>query len=72
MRHFNLDSLSFLQIQIFIAAARELNYTRAAKICNVTQPTVSRSMDALEKTLGLQLFIRNGNHMPLSPAGRLL
>ena len=72
MRHFNLDSLSFLQIQIFIAAARELNYTRAAKICNVTQPTVSRSMDALEKTLGLRLFIRNGNHMQLSPAGRLL
>lgn len=72
MRHFDLNALSFLQIQLFIVAGRELNYTRTAKICNVTQPTVSRSMEALERTLGIQLFIRNGSHMRLSPAGKRL
>ena len=49
MKQINLEEISILQMQIFITAANELNYTRTANICNVTQPTVSRSIDALEK-----------------------
>ena len=72
MKQINLEEISILQMQIFIAAARELNYTRAAGVCNVTQPTVSRSVDALEKTLGLSLLYKRGNRMNLTPAGQVL
>ncbi len=72
MKQINLEEISILQMQIFIAAARELNYTRAANICNVTQPTVSRSVDALEKTLGLSLLYKRGNRMNLTSSGKVL
>lgn len=72
MKQINLEEISILQMQIFITAANELNYTRTANICNVTQPTVSRSIDALEKTLGLTLFYKRSNRMQVTPAGKVI
>jgi len=72
MRSFSLADLSFLQVKIFLAAAEELNFTRAAERCSVTQPTVSRSIEALEKQTGLILFIRERGKMRLTPAARSL
>ena len=72
MRSFSLSDLSFLQVKIFLAAAEELNFTRAAERCSVTQPTVSRPIEALEKQTGLILFIRERGKMRLTPAGRSL
>ena len=72
MRSFSLSDLSLLQVKIFLAAAEELNFTRAAERCSVTQPTVSRSIEALEKQTGLILFIRERGKMRLTPAGRSL
>ena len=62
-----------MQIQIFLVAAEELNYTRTAERLYVTQPTVSRSIDSLEKLTGLQLFLKEPpKMMRLTPAGKIL
>ena len=73
MRKIPFNEISFLQIQIFLVAAEELNYTRTAERLYVTQPTVSRSIDSLEKLTGLQLFLKEPpKKMRLTPAGKML
>lgn len=72
MRQIPLTELSFLQIQIFLVAGKELNFTKTANSLFVTQPTVSRAIDSMEKLTGLQLFIRDHNGLRLTPAGKSL
>lgn len=72
MRQIPLNELSFLQIQVFLTAAEELNFTRTAKRCHVTQPTVSRLIDSMEKLTGIQLFTKDHAGMKLTPAGKRL
>ena len=46
-------------LRYFMAIAREENMTRAAEILHVTQPTLSKQMQALENELGKKLFLRH-------------
>ena len=46
------------QIRYFVALCRELNFTRAAKRCRVSQPSLSNGIKALESDLGGPLFRR--------------
>jgi DNA-binding transcriptional LysR family regulator len=46
------------QIQYFVALCAELNFTRAAKRCGVSQPSLSNGIKALESDLGGPLFQR--------------
>src|SRR5258708_16850119 len=46
------------QVRYFLAVAQELNFSRAAEICNVTQPSLSRAIQQLEGELGGPLFHR--------------
>ena len=48
------------QVRYFLAAARTLNFTRAAEEVNKTQSAVSMQMKRLEETLGRPLFARDG------------
>ncbi len=56
----------------FDAAARTLNFTRAASELNVQQPAVSRRIAQLEAWLGTSLFLRKGSQLSLSVAGERL
>lgn len=56
----------------FEAAARHLNFTRAAKELLVTQAAVSRHIKILEDHLGLPLFLRLPRSLQLTPQGRRL
>lgn len=67
MRRF-LPSMSALQS--FEAAARHLNFTRAAEESGVTQSGISRQIKALEDHLGIPLFDRVGPRLILTDAGR--
>ena len=46
------------QLQTFLAVVEIGNFGQAAKKCGVTQSTISRQIQSLEKDLGLALFHR--------------
>lgn len=57
------------QIRYFSAVARLGSFTKAAKECGVTQPTLSQQIAKLESDLGRVLFDRIGKTVRLSEAG---
>ena len=59
-------------LRYFMAIAREENMTRAAEILHVTQPTLSKQMQALENELGKKLFLRHSFSIELTEEGMLL
>ena len=64
--------MNFIQIKYFVTAARCQNFTKAADQLYITQPALSRQILSMEKELNLQLFIRTGRNVRLTPAGRIL
>ena len=60
------------QIKWFLTVARTLNFTKAADQLEITQPTLSRQIVNMETELNVQLFIRDGRSVSLTPAGREL
>ncbi|MFZ0409480.1 MAG: LysR family transcriptional regulator [Cyanobium sp.] len=63
----NLD-----QLQVFLAVARHLHFSRAAEELYITQPAVSASVAKLENHFGVKLFHRIGRRVELTDAGRFL
>ena len=62
--------MEFSQLQYFIYTAKELHFARAAARLGVTQPSLSRGIQTLEKELGTELFRRNNKwHVSLTAAG---
>ena len=59
-------------LRYFLTVAKEQNFTRAAEQLNITQPTLSRQLAALEEELGTPLFIRGNRSITLMEAGILL
>ena len=55
-----------------IAVAKEQNFTKAAEQLNITQPTLSRQLSALEDEIGKALFIRGNRSVTLTETGILL
>ncbi|MFB9979273.1 LysR family transcriptional regulator [Mesorhizobium kowhaii] len=60
------------QVRYFLAVARELNFTRAAELCNVTQPALSRAIKLLEDEFGGELFHRERRNTHLTELGRMV
>lgn len=60
------------QLNVFLTAARTLNFTAAARQLHMTQPSVSQHIQALEQHFGMSLFIRSGRHLRLTDAGEAL
>src|SRR5579871_5592045 len=56
----------------FLAAARTLNFTAAAKEVALTQSGISQHIARLEEDLGAQLFQRVNRSVVVSDAGRRL
>lgn len=52
--------MSIKQIQYVVAVYETRSFTLAAKRCFVAQPSLSKSIQSLEKELGSDLFIRDG------------
>jgi LysR family glycine cleavage system transcriptional activator len=59
-------------VRVFEAAARHLNFTRAAEELAMTQAAVSYQIRMIEDRLGTALFVRTGRRVSLSPAGQRL
>jgi Bacterial regulatory helix-turn-helix protein, lysR family len=58
------------QVRYFLALCNEKSFTRAAKHCGVSQPSLSDAIRKLEQELGGQLFHRNRANCPLSELGQ--
>ncbi len=59
-------------LNYFLAIAREENFTKAANMLHVTQPTLSRQIADLEQELGVKLFIRSNHNIILTEDGMIL
>ncbi len=57
------------QLQYLIALAREKHFTRAARVCNVTQPTLSGRIRQLEQELGVSIVRRGQRYLGLTDDG---
>lgn len=59
-------------LKYFLAVAREGSITKAANFLHLTQPTLSRQLQDLEKELKQKLLIRGQHNISLTPEGHIL
>ncbi len=64
--------MEMFQVRYVLAAARHLNFTKAAADCAVSQPALTKAIAAIETELGAQLFHRDGKRILVSEFGRSL
>ncbi|MEO1457474.1 MAG: LysR family transcriptional regulator [Pseudomonadota bacterium] len=68
----NWQAISFdwNQVRAFLATAEEGSFSEAARALKTTQPTISRQISELERSLGVTLFERSVRGPSLTDAGR--
>lgn len=64
--------MELLQMKYFLAVAREENISKAAEQLFITQPSLTRQIQAMEKEVGCPLFVRGARKTALTSAGLLL
>ena len=57
------------RLRYFLEVARQKNFSKAAKVCRVSQPSLSQQIKKLESEVGGALFIRNRGSVQLSELG---
>lgn len=64
--------MNLKQLEAFVKVSEGGSFSKAAKDLYLTQPTVSAHIAALEKELGVRLFIRNTKEVAMSEDGQEL
>ena len=60
------------EIRYFLTLSKTLNFTKAAEMCNVSQPALTRAIQKMEDELGGLLFSRERGNTHLTELGRML
>lgn len=60
------------RVETFLVVCREMNYTKAAEVLNITQPNVSQHIKWLEDLYQQKLFAYQGRKLILTPAGEVM
>lgn len=58
-------------LRYFLAVAREGSITKAANYLHLTQPTLSRQLQDLERKLGQKLLLRSQHSVSLTSEGHI-
>ena len=66
------ELIDLRRLRYFIAVAEHLHFGRAAQALAVSQPPLSRQIQALEDDLGTQLLTRTQRSVKLTTAGAAL
>jgi len=66
-----IENVELRHLRYFVAVAEELSFGEAAKRMRITQPSISLQIQALEKTIGAELFVRRP-HVRLTKTGTAL
>jgi LysR family transcriptional regulator, hydrogen peroxide-inducible genes activator len=64
--------LEMHQVRYFLTVAQTLNFTKAAEVCNVSQPSLTRAIQKLEEELGGLMLHRERGNTHLTELGRLM
>jgi DNA-binding transcriptional LysR family regulator len=64
--------INLSELRVFITAADEGNFSRAAERLQLSQSAISQNIQAIEKEYGVELFIRRGRTVELSEAGHAI
>lgn len=64
-----MDNLDWNQLKAFLETAETGSLSAAARKLDLTQPTLSRQVAAIEQRMGVTLFERVGKAMALTPTG---
>lgn len=62
--------MDFGQIEAFVQVAAHSSFSRAAEVLQLTQPSITARIQALERELGEELFERGGRGVRLTDAGQ--
>lgn len=65
-----MQKLALDHLQAFIEIAQQQSFSQAAKALNTSQPSLSRKLKQLEKSLGVTLIDRYHRPLKLTPAGQ--
>ncbi|MDT3699928.1 MAG: LysR family transcriptional regulator [Thermincola sp.] len=64
--------MELTQIKAFYEIAKSGSFSKGAEKLNITQPALSRQIESLEKSVGINLFNRHSRGVQLTEAGRRL
>ncbi len=67
-----MEWLNYHHLLYFWAVAREGSIAAATQVLQLTQPTISAQVRALEKSLGEKLFTRVGRNLQLTDVGQVV
>ncbi|MBN2639440.1 MAG: LysR family transcriptional regulator [Bacteroidales bacterium] len=60
------------RLKVFYTAAKHLSFSKAAEELFISQPAISKHVQALEQHFKTKLFVRQGNKVGLTPEGKIL
>lgn len=60
------------RLKVFRSVAKNLSFTKASGELFITQPAITKHIQALETQYGVRLFNRKGGKIYLTPAGKIL
>ena len=67
-----VERMEMHQVRYFLAVCEHLSFTQAARRCYVTQPSLTRAIQLLEKEFGGHLFHRERSRIHLTELGRIV